>query len=336
MPFDAELTNGIPPGEIATTGAFGPWHPHQPGRTPLEGTFTFARADLSVFSGIRGILSAHGRFGGMLQRIVVNGETDTPDFTVMVGGHPFALHTTYQATVDGTNGNTYLDQIDAKFLDSALTARGKVVDAPAGVSGRIVSLDIAMEHARIEDVMHMAVKSTPPPMRGGLKLTTRFLLPPGHSDVADRLQLDGRFAIARARFMNYDVQSKINELSHRSRGKTPEDTHDGVLSDFQGRFELGHGRLKIPTVTFSVPGANVRLAGNYALKPETLDFRGTLGMQAKVSETQSGFKSLLLKVVDPLFKRPGGGSSIPIRIRGTRNNPDFGLDFGRVFKRDSP
>jgi hypothetical protein len=33
-----------------------------PGRTPLKGKFTFGRADLSVFKGISGILSAHGTF----------------------------------------------------------------------------------------------------------------------------------------------------------------------------------------------------------------------------------------------------------------------------------
>ena len=44
-------------------------------------------------------------------------------------------------------------------------------------------------------------------------------------------------------------------------------------------------------------------------------------------------KSVLLKVVDPLFKRDGSGAVLPITIRGTRREPKFGLDFGRVLKR---
>ena len=40
-----------------------------------------------------------------------------------------------------------------------------------------------------------------------------------------------------------------------------------------------------------------------------------------------------LKVVDPLFKTAGGGSAIPIKIVGTRDQPSFGLDKRRVFKR---
>jgi len=40
-----------------------------------------------------------------------------------------------------------------------------------------------------------------------------------------------------------------------------------------------------------------------------------------------------LKVVDPLFNKRGGGSAIPIHIRGRRDDPEFGLDVRRVFRR---
>ena len=39
-------------------------------------------------------------------------------------------------------------------------------------------------------------------------------------------------------------------------------------------------------------------------------------MDAKISETVTGFKSLLLKMIDPLFSGENGGSEIPIRISG--------------------
>jgi hypothetical protein len=42
---------------------------------------------------------------------------------------------------------------------------------------------------------------------------------------------------------------------------------------------------------------------------------------------------MLLKIVDPIFAKPGGGSSIPIKIEGTRSDPKFGLDRDRVFNR---
>src|SRR5947208_9838384 len=109
MPFQATLTNGVPPGEIVTSGSFGPWERDDPGLTPLNGTFDFARADLSVFKGISGMLSSKGTFAGALDRILVDGETDTPDFSVTLSRHTFALHTKYRSLVDGTNGAPHLE-----------------------------------------------------------------------------------------------------------------------------------------------------------------------------------------------------------------------------------
>jgi hypothetical protein len=333
MPFEATLTNGVPPGEIETAGSFGPWQKDDPGLTPLDGKFDFAHADLSVFKGISGILSAKGTFAGTLDRIVVDGDTDTPDFTLRVSGHPFALHAKYRSLVDGTNGDTRLEMIDASFLGSHLLASGAVLDAPPGRHGRTVTLDVKLDKARIEDMLTMAVKDPKPLMTGALQMTTKFVLPPGETDVVERLRLDGRFAIAKARFTKIDVQAKINELSHRARAKDVDDAKDNVVSNFQGRFKLASGTISLPDLAFETPGAKVLLAGQFALKPETLDFKGQLLMDAKISQTVGGIKGLLLKVVDPIFKKDGGGSAIPIKIGGTVKEPSFGLDVRRVFRR---
>src|SRR5256885_97110 len=60
MPFEATLTNAVPPGRIDTKGTFRPWQRRAPGRTPLDGAFVFEHADLSFFKGIGGTLSAKG------------------------------------------------------------------------------------------------------------------------------------------------------------------------------------------------------------------------------------------------------------------------------------
>jgi hypothetical protein len=335
MPFESILTNAVPPGQIKTKGHFGPWHTERPGRTPLDGEFTFADADLSVFKGISGILSAKGTYGGSLERIEVKGETDTPDFMVNVSGHKVPLKTSYHAIVDGTNGNTTLDPVNGTILNSSLIARGGVYDEKTG-HGRIVRLDVTMDNARLEDMMRLAVKAPKPPMVGALRLSTKFVLPPGEQDVVHRLQLDGRFAIEGGRFTDPPVQAKVNELSLRASGKmentaSPQPAAK-VASDFTGRFKLADGVLVLPKVTFDVPGALVELAGSYALQPEAIDFKGNLYMDAKVSQTVTGFKSLLLKVVDPIFRKDGH-TVIPIRISGSRNDPQFGLDVRRVFRR---
>jgi hypothetical protein len=197
-----------------------------------------------------------------------------------------------------------------------------------------VALDVVMERARIEDIMVMAVKMPKPPMTGALKLTTKFLLPPGDRDVSEKLRLDGRFSIASVKLTSYDVQGKIDELSRRGRGPAQVAQRESVASNFQGKFKLADGRLALPELAFAVPGARVELAGVFALKPQTLDFKGQLLLDAKISETVTGMKSVLLKVADPLFKQKDGtGSAVPIKIGGSVSQPEFGLDVRRVFKK---
>jgi hypothetical protein len=332
MPYEATLDNAVPPGRIETSGSFGPWQSQDPGKTPLDGRFTFAKADLSVFKGISGLLSSRGTFEGILEQIDIHGETDTPDFTVATGGHPMPLHASYHTVVDGTNGNTLLKEIAASFWQTALTAKGSVIDTP-GVDGRTTTLDVVIDKGRLEDVLRMAVKTPESPMVGALKLTTTFVLPPGDRDVVQKLQLDGAFTIADAHFTSAEVQSKINGLSQRTRGQNPEGTPARISSQFAGAFKLRDSRLAIPHVTFDVPGAAIRLSGSYGLVSEQIDFSGTALSDAKISAMTTGFRSLLLKPVDVMFNRKSGGSAIPITIGGTRNAPSFGLDTGRVLKR---
>jgi hypothetical protein len=52
-----------------------------------------------------------------------------------------------------------------------------------------------------------------------------------------------------------------------------------------------------------------------------------------VSRTVTGFKSILLRPIDPLFRRNGAGTLLPIRISGTVNQPDFGVDVKKALRR---
>jgi hypothetical protein len=333
MPFDALLTNAVPPGQITTSGTFGPWHRVTPGATPLDGRFTFDNADLSVFKGISGVLSARGSYQGTLNRIVVDGETDTPDFMVNLSGHAVPLHTTYRAIVNATNGNTTLDPVSATVLETPIVAKGGVYEVE-GVHGRVVKLDVSIEDGRLEDVMRMSVATPKPPMSGTLQLSTTLTIPPGDQDIVEKLQLGGRFAIEDGRFTDRTVQNKIDALSLRARGRTPDGVTPvaRVTSDFSGRFALANGRLSLSQLAFDVPGAVVSVNGAYSLRRETLAFTGDLIMDARLSQTVTGFKSLLLKVADPIFRR-NGKTHVPLKISGTRNDPQFGLDMKRVFRR---
>jgi hypothetical protein len=58
-------------------------------------------------------------------------------------------------------------------------------------------------------------------------------------------------------------------------------------------------------------------------------------MDATISEAAGGgIKSFLLKAIDPLFRKGKAGAVLPIKVRGTKDDPKFGLDVGRVLSRD--
>jgi hypothetical protein len=331
--FHAALVNPVPRGRIETSGSFGPWNTNEPDETPIQGEYAFKNADLNTIKGIGGILSSVGTYSGVLERVEVEGQTETPDFHIDVGGQPVPLTTKFKAIVDGTSGDTWLDNVEAVLGQSTIVARGAVVRTE-DVKGRRITLDVRLDRARLEDLMRLAVKAKQPPLTGRVDLVTKFLLPAGASSVVERLQLDGRFALAQAKFTNLDVQKKITQLSQRGRGNEEGDgAGESVVSDLKGRFTLRKAQLSFAELTFSVPGAMVELAGTYDLRAETIDFSGNLLTDASLSDMTKGFKSLLARVAQPFFKRPGGGSRVPIRISGTRSNPLFRLDVRRVFRR---
>jgi hypothetical protein len=323
--FEAILTNWKPAGEIHAKGTFGPWNTGDPRMTPLGADYTFSDAKLDTIKGIGGTLSSSGRFHGVLERIRVEGTTDTPDFMVDVAAQPVHLKTKFTAIVDGTNGNTWLDPVEATILDhSRIVARGEVVRSE-DVKGRKVSLQVTIEDARIEEILRLAIKSKTMPLTGAMKLETSFLLPAGDKDVPERLQLEGVFAIKQARFTRFNVQQRIDTLSRRGRGNTA-DTGPSVVSNLSGRFAMRDGRIRFRNLTFAVPGSVVQLAGSYDLGSEQLDFDGHLLLDAALHETTTGFKSILARIAQPFFRRPGGGSKLPIRVSGTPERPAFGLD----------
>ena len=322
--FTAQLTNAVPPGEIETMGSFGPWSPDDPGQTPLAAEYIFDKADLGVFKGISGILSSTGKFGGVLENIEVEGKTSTPDFTVTIGGHPLDLETVFSATVDGTNGNTLLHPVTAHLLNTVIVAQGGVVKSKDN-KGKEITLDVTVDKGRLEDLLRLAVKTTQPPLTGAVNFHTKFDLPPGEGDFADRLNLNGKFDVQRAQFTSPEVTAKIETLSRKGQGQPENKDAGSSVSQLKGNFVLDNGVITFRGLTFSVTGAEVALNGKYGLDKEDLDFYGKLRMQAKISQTTTGAKSFVLKAVDPFFRK-NGQTEVPIKITGQRDHPSFGLD----------
>ena len=98
-----------------------------PGDTPLQGDYTFDNADLGIFTGIAGTLSSKGTFDGALDSVNVRGTTYVPNFQLKMAGNPLPLSTTFEALVDGTNGNTVLQPVRATLGHTNFTTAGAVI-----------------------------------------------------------------------------------------------------------------------------------------------------------------------------------------------------------------
>ena len=330
--FRATLTNPTPPGDIVSNGTFGPWSGDAPSLTPVSGGFTFDHADLGVFPGIRGILSSKGDYEGPLEKIHVSGTTDTPDFQVTQAGHPVDLTTTFDATVDGVNGDTYLHPVMAHFRKTTLVAEGSVAGTP-GKQGKTITLNVTADQASIQDLLQFAIKD-PATMTGPTRLKTKFILTPGPQQIPERLTLDGSFALHSVHFTNAKIQQEIDNMSKRSLGKPQDvvdpqapDAADDVKSDMKGNFLLGKGVLTVTSIEYQIPGASVQMDGTYNLVQENLDFHGVVELQARLSQTVTGRKSMFLKILDPFFAKNGKGAVLPIKITGSVDHISYGLDF---------
>jgi hypothetical protein len=340
MGFDAELTNPRPVGTIHSTGSFGPWDAADPGESPLAGDYRFEHADLASFKGIAGILSSTGHYEGTLRDLVVDGQTDTPDFRLRPFDNPLPLHTSFHAKVDGTNGDTRLEPVDATLGHSHFTAQGQIVRVPASGPGGVqqslghdIALTIDVDRARIEDFLHLASRGGAPLMTGSVTVKAALHIPPGAAPVHERMRLNGSFALNQARFNSKKIQDRIEELSERGLGQPKEAKRTdaaAVDSTMKGDFRMARGVVTLPSLTYTVPGVTIQLKGTYGVEGGALDFAGTAKMEATVSQMVGGWKGMLIKPLDRRFEKNGAGTEVQIHIKGTREQPAFSVDFGRI------
>jgi len=344
MGFEAELTNPRPVGTIHTKGTLGASHEADLGEDPIRGDYRFEHADLAAFKGIAGILSSTGHYEGTLRDLVVDGETDTPEFRLRPFDNPLPLHTKFHAKVDGTNGDTCLQPVEATLGHSHFEVHGQIVRVPVAGAGGVpqsgghdIALNVDVDRARIEDFLHLASRGDTPMLTGALTMKAALHIPPGTPEgstpVHERMQLKGSFALDQAQFTSEKVQDRIEELSERGQGR-PRDAKTAdpaaVRSRMEGDFQMAGGVITLPSLTYTVPGATIQLKGTYGVEGGTLDFAGSAKMEATVSQMVGGWKGMLLKPLDRRLEKNGAGTEVQIHINGTREQPEFGVDFGRM------
>ncbi len=335
MRYDAQLINSKPAGAIHAIGHFGPWanqttddpladgRDHQPGNTPIDGNYTFDHADLSTIKGIAGTLSSTGHFTGVLDRLAIDGHTDTPNFSLEIANHPVPLHTDFHAIVDGTTGDTYLQPVHALLGGSAFTTSGRIVKIKGG--GHDIQLAVEIPRGRVQDFLRLAIKTSPPLMNGTLAMRAQLHIPPGNAPVPQRLSLAGAFTLTGVQFNNPRWQSRIDTLSTRAQLSPAAETSPAARSGISANLTLERGVLGITGLRYSVPGVLALMNGVYSADGKLFEFKGRVRTEATASQMVGGWKGLLLSPFDHYLQKNGAGIELPVEISGTGGDLHFGL-----------
>jgi hypothetical protein len=278
-----------------------------------------------VYDGIAGKLSSSGKFSGPLEHIDISGTTDVPDFEVTSAGHPVHLTTKFDAYVDGMHGDTFLKRVDADFGKTHVVAEGSIARSSNGIS-KTALLDFSGSQASIDDLLRLFVQAKRPPMSGSVTLRAHVEVPPGDDQFLKKLKLQGHFGIQAGAFSNPSTQKGVDQLSAGARGQKDPPDPETVLTDLTGQVDTIDGVAKFADLSFGVPGASARMHGTYNLLNYKIDLHGQMWVDSKISNTEKGGKALLLKMIEPFFKKKKKGEIVPVRISGNYQHPSFGLD----------
>lgn len=325
--FHAQFKNTDPPGDVRSDGKIGPWKEEDPGATYISGSYSYDHVTLGSFEGIAGTLSSSGKFGGTLGQIQAEGSVDVPDFRVSGSTHAVHLSSRYRAEIDGRSGDTHLTDVETHFGNTNVISQGDVL-GHEGEQGKTVSLAMAVNHGRIEDLLELFTGSPRPAETGAIRLRATVQVPPGPQGFLKRLRLQGDFGIDGGHFTNPSVQLPVNRLAESAEGeskKREESDPSTVVSDLRGHVSVSGGIARLTRVSFTEPATRAEIEGTYNLVTAAVDLRGVLHTRGKLPDTTSGFKSLVLKLVAPFVKRKSI-TVVPFTIKGTSHDPSFALD----------
>lgn len=316
--YVVDMQNAMPHGHIESTGNFGPLNAGNLGATPASGTFSFSSVDLHDVGNLRGILASRGRFWGSLAAIQAAADSDTPEFAVD-DGQPTPVHGSVHCTVNGLTGEVAFHQVEVRSGTTTILANGSVAGTP-----KVTHLEIAIANGRVQDVLrpflHRAV-----PLTGPVELRGHADLEPVQAGVGflKRLHVDGTFDVPAGRATDPTMEKTLTDFSRRAQ------THDEVhgkeqaadpeadaLSTLKGPAQIQNGVVSSSDLTFAVPGAQATLQGFFRFHDETVHLTGNMAMQAGISHAVTGFKSFLLKPLDPFLRKGNVGTVVPIAVVG--------------------
>jgi len=325
MSYDVSMEIPEPPGELESSGKFGPWLEHEIGKIPLSGTAKLRDARLDKYSGLGGTVGSKERFGGTLEQVEVTGEASAPDFELKSAGHAVGLGAQFQVTVNAIKGEAQLKGVVAKVGKTTIHVRGKVAEDPKSDQREAV-LDFSIPNGRAEDLLWVFSKAGKPAMFGVAICTGQVRMRKFGEGFLEALEADGKFGVKDGLFQSA-IQVKTNELSARASGKKIKEASEAPevsVENLSSEVKIGNGLAHLSTVYFQVPGARARVDGTYNLLSSQVNLHGDLWTNAALSEDTTGIKAILLEPLDPLFRRKHAGAMVAVNMQGDIHNPRFG------------
>ena len=323
--FQVAAHNAIPAGEVHLKGDASPFAASSVRDIPIEGQFTFEKADLSVPHSISGLLNSSGACRGTMGHLTCAGTADVPEFQVYGSTHPVHIASRYRTIVDTLTGNAELSEISAHFNRTTVSAAGNVHGDP---KGKTLTLDMAVHDGRLEDVLDLFTSAPVPGMRAAIDMRGRFIIPPGPPDFLTKLRVNGEFSLRDTSFTNPKSQTPLDRLTASAEGESkkqqrenPQTATANVHADVSAR----NGIADLRNVVFQFPGIQGHLAGTFTLHEKQVSLNGVFETKGKLADTSSGLKALLLKVIAPLWPKTGHVRTIPFAILGRGSQSSFRL-----------
>ncbi|MBV9624563.1 MAG: hypothetical protein JOZ14_11340 [Acidobacteria bacterium] len=321
--FSAHFENPLPRGMVEISGRVGVWNSRDPADTTVSGRYRLEEADLGVFPGIGGLASSQGEFKGNFQHLAIEGSVKVPTFELSATEHRQPLESRFNAVVNAVTGDTFLEQVKARWGRDEIDAHGSIARTQSG--RRAAILDFHCEHGRIEDTFYPFIHGPRSPLAGGVAFNMHVVLPSGPEPFLKKLTLQSNFHMQDATFTHAETQSRVAKV-----GEAPSQPEPTVaLLSFDGTVEVGKGMAYFRNLSVEDGGASAWFHGSYGLINEQVDLHGTLKTEASLSKTTHGIKSVFAKALEPFFKKRPHENVVPVKIGGTYGHPNFGLDMKR-------
>ena len=329
--FVVDMDNALPHGRIQSTGTFGPINVNTLAHTPVAGTFKFTSVALHDVGEIGGTLDSEGKYSGSLGAIEVSARTKTPDFSV-AGGKPTPVNGEVSASVNGLTGEVVFHQLRAETGKTVVTAVGAVQGSP-----KETNLDVEITNGRAQDVMRPFMERDVP-VTGAVWLKCHAFL--AHSGAGQgflqRLEVTGAFEIPKEKLTDEKKEKDLTDFSKRAQGQDTSRQESEAASDERDTFSSLRGPASIRDgvatshgLKFEVAGASAVFDGTFNFHTEAVHMIGTMAMHSDFSHITTGFKSWLLKPLNPFMKKKAAGAVVPIAVTGTPGKYQVSLDFGR-------